>query len=109
MTRLKENRKKELAKPEKDGGTLLVFGYIIIAAGLFSLYKDFGFAFAPYIVVLSLLTGSLLAFDKKVLPDGTKVFSYGEESRKHGKIIMVTAIIILGISVFNYLRMDTLD
>ncbi|MEO6610792.1 MAG: hypothetical protein ABIT05_16315 [Chitinophagaceae bacterium] len=103
INRLKENRLGELAQPEKDDWAMLTMGYLLTAASILSLFLKVGFALSPYGFVLSLLTGSLLAYNKKVLPNGSRVYSYASESRKHGKIIVVTAVIVLCISVVNWL------
>jgi hypothetical protein len=103
MSRLKENRIAELAKPEKDDWGMLTIGYLLISSGLISLFLRPSFAYAPHGFVIALLIGSLLAYNKKVLPDGSKVYSYSPGSRKHGKIIMIAAVVILCFSVVNWL------
>jgi hypothetical protein len=109
MNRLKESRIAELAKPEKDDWGILAVGYLFIALGLVFLFLRLGFVYTPYGFVIALLTGSLLAYNKKILPDGSKAYSYQPESRKHGKIIMVAAIVILCFSVVNWFIFSHVD
>ncbi|NOT50421.1 MAG: hypothetical protein HOP10_03985 [Chitinophagaceae bacterium] len=103
MTRLKESRKIELAKPEKDQWYLLVIGYIIIGLGFLYHFRPGGFVLSSYGVVFSFLIGSILAFHKKLLPDGSKVYSYNKETRQHGKIIIALSIVVLCFTVADFI------
>lgn len=45
--------------------------------------------------IIGVLFGLSILQNKKILPDGTKVFTYDEDSRKHGKFMMWIALIAL--------------
>ncbi|MBP7555153.1 MAG: hypothetical protein KA821_02735 [Chitinophagaceae bacterium] len=75
LAKLKEERIKDLAQPEKAGGWLLFFGY----------------CFIPFGVIVGFLIGRHLFYSKKILPNGQLVFSYRERDRKHGNTIMIIA------------------
>jgi hypothetical protein len=83
LTKLKENRIKDLAQPEKASRLLLFFGY----------------CFIPFGVIIGFLIGRHLFHSKKPLPNGQPVFSYRETDRKHGNRIMIIAGVIFILSI----------
>jgi len=109
MIRLKENRITELAKPEKDDWGIISLGYLFLVLGVVFLFVQVGFAYTPYGFVVTLFIGTLLAYNKKVLPDGSKVFSYSANSRKQGKTIILAAVILLCISVLKWILFFSAD
>ena len=87
---LQEKRIKELSKPEIIHKQQIISGYTsAIAGGL-----------------LAIIFGTQLASSKKTLPDGSQVYAYEEEERKHGKRIVVTGVIclVLWVAVIIYLK-----
>jgi hypothetical protein len=81
-----------LARPENDGT-----GWVF-AGRFFSLMGGF----------LGVLIGLVLMQSTKTLPDGRKVYTYDEETRKQGKTILyisliVTAIVLTIILTKSYL------
>lgn len=83
LTKLKEDRIKDLAQPEKASRALVFFGY----------------CFIPFGVIIGFLIGKHLFYSKKPLPNGQLVFSYGETDRKHGNRIMIIAGVIFILSL----------
>jgi hypothetical protein len=81
--RIKEQRKQELAKPEPSQQSWIIVGYILAIFG----------------GILGLCLGWYLSSFKKTLPDGTKVYAYNEQDRKHGKIILILSIISFSIFI----------
>ena len=109
MTRLKENRMTELAKPEKDDWGIITLGYVFLVLGVVFLFVQAGFAYTPYGFVIALFIGTLLAYNKKVLPDGSKVFSFSANGRKQGKVIILGAVLLLCISVLQWVLFFSAD
>lgn len=69
-------RKHELAKPEDGAAIWIVIGYLsALLAGL-----------------LGIFIGAFFFATKKTLPDGNRVFAYTEQTRKHGRNILITGI-----------------
>lgn len=79
-----KNRIETLAKPEKDGQSWVYAGYFLSALGGF-----FG-----------VLIGLVLIQSTKTLPDGRKVHTYDEDTRKQGKTILVISLIVFAIFLF---------
>jgi hypothetical protein len=74
---LKAQRIKELSKPEAEDSSRIWAGYISAAMG----------------GVFGLVIGWILAYFKKTIPNGQRVFVYREQERKHGKrILLISAI-----------------
>ena len=88
LAKLKEDRLSDLARPEKAGGLLLLFGYF----------------FVPFGVVIGFFIGHHLFYNKKPLPTGQLVFTYREVDRRHGKWIIILAgvLFIVSIIFFTY-------
>ena len=88
VERLKEQRINELRKPESSPRFWIYFGYFSAIFG----------------GVFGLIVGSSLFYLKKTLPNGQRVFMYGEKERKHGKrmaFISILALIIYLIWAFG--------
>ncbi|MEO5893848.1 MAG: hypothetical protein ABIQ31_26565 [Ferruginibacter sp.] len=81
---LKTNRLDDLAKPEKTNLFWIIVGYIYaVLGGYFGLLGGF----------LGIFIGWALAYLKKTLPDGSRVFIYTEAQRKHGRWILIISTI----------------
>jgi len=78
LTSLKNERIKELAKPEGNQKPWILCGYAFSILGGF----------------LGLIIGYFLWTSKKTLPNGQKVYSYSENDRKQGKYIFFIGLII---------------
>lgn len=85
--KLRERRNEELARQETASGTLLFFGYFFGIAGGF----------------IGLCIGSHIAYSKKTIPDGQRVYTYDDNSRKHGVRIVGISILILLIGILRML------
>ena len=85
ISELKEERLEELARPEKSPSAWIWSGYF------FALFTGFIGAFI----------GSLLAFSKRTLPDGQRVYSYPPGDRLHGRIIFFIGLAVTLISFFE--------
>jgi hypothetical protein len=80
---LKNERLKQLAKPEENQKPWIIVGY------LFSILGGF----------LGMIIGYFLWTAKKTLPNGEKVYSYLEKDRIQGKYIFYIGVIIFPISL----------
>ncbi len=78
LNSLKNERLKDLAKPEGNQKPWIIGGYIFSILGGF----------------LGLIIGYFLWTSKKTLPNGQKVYSYSGNDRKHGKYIFYIGLII---------------
>jgi hypothetical protein len=91
--KLKEDRIRELAEPEKADRFLLFLGYflVIFLAGS----------------IVSFFIGRHLLHSKRTLPDGQVIFSYRQSDRRHGNRIMIISatvfIIALGFLIISRL------
>jgi hypothetical protein len=83
LNTLRENRIKDLAKPEKASILFIFFGY----------------CFIPFGLIIGFFIGRHLFYSKKPLPNGNLVFSYRETDRRHGNRIMIITGIIFIISL----------
>jgi hypothetical protein len=83
LNSLKNERLKDLAKPEENQKPWIIAGYI------FSLLGGF----------LGLIIGYTLWTFKKTLPNGQKVYSYSANDRKHGKYIFYIGLLIVPITL----------
>lgn len=75
---LKNERIKNLAKPEGSQRTWIMAGYLFVLLG----------------GLIGILIGYSLKTSKKTLPNGEKVYSYSENDRKHGKYIFYLGLIV---------------
>jgi len=78
LNSMKNERLKDLAKPEGNQKPWIIGGYVFSFLGGF----------------LGLIIGYFLWTSKKTLPNGQKVYSYSENDRKHGKYIFYLGLII---------------
>ncbi|MFD2099927.1 hypothetical protein [Flagellimonas iocasae] len=81
LNSLKNERLKQLAKPEGNQKAWIAAGYIFTFLG----------------GILGIIIGYFLWTAKKTLPNGEKVYSYSEKDRKQGKYIFIISIIIFPI------------
>ena len=79
LNSLKNERLKDLAKPEGNQKPWIIAGYIFALLGGF----------------LGLIIGYFLWTSKKTLPNGKKVYSYAANDRTHGKYIFYIGLIIV--------------
>lgn len=79
LNSLRNQRLKELAKPEENQRGWIWVGYILTLLGGF-----FG-----------MIIGYLIWTSKKTLPNGEVVNSYSEQDRKHGKYIFFLGLFLL--------------
>jgi hypothetical protein len=75
---LKQERIKELSKPDKHQGKWIVIGYILSLMG----------------GLLGIFIGWYLWTMKKTLPNGEKIYVYSENDRKHGRRIFVIGMVL---------------
>lgn len=88
VVQLKTQRIEVLSQPEPVSNLWIYLGYACaIMGGLFGI-----------------IAGATIAYVRKTLPDGQRVYAYPERQRKHGRTILVIAIVSL-ILWLNY-RMD---
>ena len=84
-----QERQEELRKGEKSPDLQIVAGYLFGMLG----------------GLIGFIIGMFLWKAKKTLPDGTRIHTYTEEHRKHGKTI--TIISIVAMVIWGYLRFGT--
>lgn len=96
LQKLSEDRIAALAKPEKAGLMFKVLGFAI---SMFVLLFSIRAAF------VGLIFGWILAYSKKTLPNGSKVFMYVAPDRKIGKIMMAFAGTLLLFVTLKYFKM----
>src|SRR5690606_22574962 len=70
---LKEKRIEDLAKPDKNKKLSILAGYV----------------FAIFGGLIAIFIGWHLFSHKKTLPNGGQVYSYSEQDRKQGRIILI--------------------
>jgi hypothetical protein len=78
---LNAKRIEDLAKPERTENYWIYLGYLTAIFG----------------GVFGIILGSCLAYFRKTLPDGKRVYAYSDAVRMHGRIIFVISIISLSI------------
>ena len=77
---LKTNRIEELSQPDNIHTFWIYFGYITSVLG------------APF----GILIGCILAYFKKTLPNGQRIYAYREKDRNHGtRMIIISCISLL--------------
>lgn len=107
VQKMRKERIEELAKPDKTDWSGIRVGYLFLAAGLFLLLvTEVGFVYSPFCFIIGLFIGRHLAYNKKILPDGSRVLAYNDESRKHGKIIIATSFVLLCITIITWLSFE---
>jgi hypothetical protein len=82
-------RTRTLARPESDGSLWIVAGYASAILG----------------GVVGLFVGGALAFGKKTLPDGSRIFRYTEGERTHGKIISGISAVLFPVWIWYRLNL----
>lgn len=98
MDELKNSRIKELATVEKHGIGGIVSGYILTAFGGVLSFVIYGYI-STLLVLIGLIIGGYIVSSKKTLPNGERIFTYGDSDRKQGKIILIIGAPMLIISV----------
>jgi hypothetical protein len=88
---LRKNRVQELKKHETGTTLWIVFGYGLVLIG--------GVSFMYIVTFVGLFIGMYMATNKKVLPNGDKVYAFSESDRTHGLVIAGIGIIALFISL----------
>jgi hypothetical protein len=83
LNSLKNERLKDLAKPEENQKPWIIAGYVFALLGGF----------------LGLIIGYFLWTSKKTLPNGQKVYSYSAKDRRQGKYIFYIGLIIMPIAM----------
>ncbi|AYL98444.1 hypothetical protein [Mucilaginibacter celer] len=78
MARLKRDREIALAAYKESQKGWITAGYILAFAG----------------GLLGLVIGWRLAFQKRALPDGWRVYEYNEGDRKHGELILLISFMM---------------
>ncbi|SFM80333.1 hypothetical protein SAMN05428949_0850 [Chitinophaga sp. YR627] len=89
LQQIDKRRVSILSKPEEGNRFWIFIGYFSAA---------FGGALGMFIGVFMLRT-------QKTLPDGTRVYAFGEGARKHGKYILITGVTALAFAIFPLLSM----
>ena len=79
---LKNQRLEDLAKPEESRTAWIYAGYFFACLGGF----------------LAIFMGWHIWKGTKTLPDGSKVFSYNNSDRKHGKNMFFLGVVIFPIA-----------
>ena len=74
----REQRMQALAKPERLRSDWMTLAYFCIFLGGF----------------IGILMGLTITRARKVLPDGSKVFTYDQESRQKGRFVMITSTVV---------------
>ena len=105
---LRRKRLEELAKPEVVSKSRIITGYIFaFLTGILSIYMGLGWLsedgllFPQEIIIITVLgfTGIMMglgmAYHKKTLPNGGRVFVYTSESRQQGRQILMLSIVFL--------------
>ncbi len=97
IEQFRQERKKELASPERPGSFLYIVAILSILCGvLFAISPVFGLPAIPFIwCFVGVCAGLLITSSKKTLPDGQRVYAYSEKDRKYGKLIWQ-----IGLAVF---------
>jgi hypothetical protein len=81
---LKFRRFNELAEPESTNDIWIVLGYVAsLTGGIFGILGGF----------IGILAGWSLAYWKKTLPDGQKVYVYNDQARRHGKVMIILSVV----------------
>ncbi len=89
IAELRNKRLAELAKPEPKQTGWIVVGYITSLLG----------------GILGMTIGYVLWKQKKTLPNGQKVYTYREEDRSHGKLMLIIGAVVFPI-LFVFWRLN---
>src|ERR1044071_5103671 len=82
---IKAERMEELKKPAKEEIWSILLGYFL----------------SIIVCIGGLFYGLFLVTGKKLLPDGTKVFTYEKRARIHGRIIILISITMMALAYFG--------
>jgi hypothetical protein len=87
---IKKERLQELSQPETSQKTWIIIGYIFVPLGS----------------IIALLIGYFIYNQKRTLPNGERVFSYSQDDRWHGKMLLIAGVIsfLIGLSYTIYRR-----
>lgn len=102
ISQLKNDRIKELAKPESGMNAWIFVGYLLL---LFFLYATIiqGFPLVSSYGFVSMFFGYILRTSKKVLPDGTKVLMFDKQTRTHGIVFFILGLILVLVFLYQVL------
>lgn len=97
---LKENRIYELSRPEKSNHWLVLTAYFLLVSSPFwNVWVRFSGFF------IAIIIGSVLSSGKKTLPNGKTAFMYTPNDRKQGKIIVISAaVLVAGFFIYFFYR-----
>ena len=96
LQEMKTERKKNLSEPEKAGISLYILTYVFIVAGVtFLISPEPRNTFYSCFIIISIFISSHIAGNKKILPDGTRVYTYNEKDRSHGRQLFYLSVLIL--------------
>lgn len=105
LDKLKSERNKTLAQPEKASILLYILAWMFIftsmlylASPLFDLYQ---FTFCSSLV--SFLIGRHISGNTRVLPDGQIIHSYRDSDRKRGRSVKSLSLAVFGACAVKYL------
>lgn len=98
MDELRDSRIKELATAEKHSVSGIISGYMLTALGGVLSFVIYGYI-STLLVLIGLIIGGYIVSSKKTLPNGERIFTYGDSDRKQGKIILIIGVPMLIISV----------
>lgn len=82
-----QQRKETLIVPQKGSILWITIGYLSPLINGFP-----GFFWGSF---LGIFIGGFLWRTKKTLPDGTRIFAYNANTRKHGRVILIISCIVL--------------
>jgi hypothetical protein len=90
IEKLRQERMKELAKPDEKNRVWIIIGYMSAVAG----------------GILGILIGWHLSTFKKTLPNGDKVYDYTTRDRAHGQLILIIGVVMAVVWVIWYYNRD---
>jgi hypothetical protein len=80
---IRRQRISELSKQNPYPGLWIIAGYVFSVLG----------------GLIGVFIGLMLIWDTKKLPGGTKIYAYDSKARRHGKMILVVALIMLILTI----------
>ena len=107
LLKLNSERKTVLLKPATAGNSLYVVGYFFIAYGVYSsVFPYTKLSLLPFLFLapfFNIVIGHLIYKSKKTLPDGERVFTFVEEDRGRGRIMMYVGWIVFIVRTARYI------
>ncbi len=102
---LKAKRKVMLAHPDKAGPASFFFAWLFIFNALLHIVSPVFFQSSLNFlsVIISILIGSYLFKNKRLLPDGESVYAYRYKDRMRGRFIMQVGVVVLLAALLKYL------